>query len=115
MNKKIILLSLATFMLISCAKRPESISSSYISHEKYTKDNCTKLNTKMIDAKAILSKYTEMQNSKANGDAWGVFLLAVPVSQLTGDHEAEVAKWKGEVEAIETAQIVNKCKDEVND
>lgn len=51
-----------------------------------------------------------MQNSKATGDAWGVFLILVPVSQLTGDHEADVAKSKGIVEAIETAQIKNKCK-----
>jgi len=51
-----------------------------------------------------------MQNSKATGDAWGVFLLAIPFSQLSGDHAADVAKWKGEVEAIETAQVKKKCK-----
>jgi DNA-binding Xre family transcriptional regulator len=32
------------------------------------------------------------------------------VSKLTGDHEADVARLKGEVEAIETAQIKAKCK-----
>jgi hypothetical protein len=64
----------------------------------------------MSDAKEELAKFSEMQNSKATGDAWGVFLLGVPVSQLTGDHEADVAKSKGVVEAIETAQIKNKCR-----
>jgi len=39
-----------------------------------------------------------------------VFLLLVPFSKLTGDHEADVARLKGEVEAIETSQIKKKCK-----
>lgn len=110
MKKNILLIGLAVLMLLGCAKRPESISSAYISHEKYTHMECTELNTKMADAREVLSKFSEMQNSKATQDAWGVFLLAVPFSQLSGDHEAEVAKWKGEVEAIETAQVVKKCK-----
>lgn len=59
---------------------------------------------------AELAKVSNLQNSKATGDAWGVFLVGVPVSKLTGDHAADVAKWKGEVEAINTAQIKNKCK-----
>jgi hypothetical protein len=37
-------------------------------------------------------------------------LLGIPFSKLSGDHEADVAKWKGEVEAIDTAQIRKKCK-----
>ncbi len=67
----------------------------------------------MSDARAKLAKFSEMQNSKATEDAWGVFLLGVPFSKLSGDSEADVAKYKGIIEAIETAQIKNKCK--VND
>jgi hypothetical protein len=63
----------------------------------------------MSNARAELVKVSDMQNSKATGDAWGVFLLGVPFSKLSGDHEADVAKWKGEVGAIETAQIKHKC------
>ena len=93
-----------------CAKRPESIVASHISYERYSDNTCTELNTKMTDTRAELTKYSEMQNSKANGDAWGVFLVLIPVSQMTGDYEGDVAKYKGKVEAIETAQIKNKCK-----
>ena len=64
----------------------------------------------MSDARAELAKVSKKQNSEATGDAWGVFLVLVPVSKLTGDYEGEVAKWKGEVEAINTAQIKAKCK-----
>lgn len=109
MYKKIILASAMLVFVSGCASRPESISASYVSHEKYMDGDCVALNTQMSNARAELAKVSEMQNSKATGDAWGVFLLGVPFSQLSGDHAADVAKWKGEVGAIETAQIKHKC------
>ena len=93
-----------------CATRPESISASYVSHEKYADGDCAMLTTQISDARAELAKVSEEQNSKANVDAWGVFLLGIPFSKLSGDKEADVARWKGEVAAIETAQIKAKCK-----
>jgi hypothetical protein len=97
-------------LLSACATRPESISASYISHEKYTHLDCVGLSTKMADARAELQKYTDLQDTKANTDAVTVFFVLIPASQLAGDHEADVAKWKGEVEALETAQIKSQCK-----
>ena len=110
MFKKILLASAVIVLVSACASRPESISASYVSHEKYIAGDCVRLATQMGDARAELAKVSAMQDSKATGDAWGVFLILVPVSKLTGDHAGDVAKWKGEVEAIETAQIKNKCK-----
>ncbi len=110
-SKILKVVALTSLMLMSaCASRPESIPASYVSHEKYVAGDCTRLATQMTDARAELAKVSAMQDSKATGDAWGVFLIFVPVSKLTGDHAGDVAKWKGEVEAIETAQIKNKCK-----
>ena len=97
-------------IVAGCATRPESISASYVSHEKYSDGDCAMLATQISDARAELAKVSEEQNSKANGDAWGVFLLGIPFSKLSGDKEADVARWKGEVAAIETAQIKAKCK-----
>ena len=113
MRKLLILTSLLFLIISGCASRPENIKASYISHERYIDKDCSQLAIQMSDARAELAKYSEMQNSKATGDAWGVFLILVPVSQLTGDYEADVAKWKGVVEAIETTQIKNKCKQPV--
>lgn len=109
MYKKIVLASAMLVFVSGCASRPESISASYVSHEKYMDGDCVALNTQMSNARAELAKVSEMQNSKANGDAVGVFLLGIPFSKLSGDHEADVARWKGEVGAIETAQIKHKC------
>lgn len=97
-------------MLSGCANRPETIRASFVSHEKFGALDCTALNAKMTDTRADLDKYSKLQDSKATGDAWGVFLLGVPFSKLSGDHEGDVARLKGEVEAIDTAQIKASCK-----
>lgn len=109
-TKKYYLVLVALGLLSACASRPESISASYVSYEKYVGGDCVQLNSQMSNARAELVKVSDQQNSKANGDAWGVFLLGVPFSKLSGDHASDVAKWKGEVEAIETAQVKNKCE-----
>ena len=93
-----------------CATRPESISASYISHEKYMGKDCTNLTLDMSNARSELAKFSSMQDSKANLDAATVFFVLVPASKLSGDHAADVAKFKGEVEAIETALIKSNCK-----
>lgn len=101
----------AIFVTITgCATRPESIPASFVSHEKYVANDCLQLNTNMSDARSQLAKYSAMQDSKANMDAATVFFVLIPASKLTGDSAADVAKFKGEVEAIETAQIKNGCK-----
>lgn len=102
--------SLLIVLTSACATRPESISASYVSHEKYVAGDCARLATQMSDARAELVKVSAQQDSKANWDAAGVFFIFLPISKLSGDHAGDVAKWKGEVEAIETAQIKNKCK-----
>jgi hypothetical protein len=109
--KKALLIIAISMMFSACASRPSSISASYVSHEKYLYDDCDRLATQRTEAWANLSKVSEMQNSKANGDAAGVLFLGIPFSALTGDYAGEVARCKGEIEAIETAQKINKCNE----
>lgn len=106
----ITLLSTVIILATGCASRPETIRASYVSHEKYGYLDCAQLAVKMGDARSELEKFSKLQDSKANVDAVGVFLVLIPFSKLTGDHEGDVAKFKGEIEAIETAQIKAKCK-----
>jgi hypothetical protein len=105
-------LFLSSLLLIACATRPESIHASYVSYEKYMDLDCPAMATKMVETRAQLARYSELQNSKANGDAWGVFLLGIPFSKLSGDVEGDVARLKGEVEALDTAEIKKKCGSE---
>ncbi len=108
--KNTVSVALMTVALAACANRPESIRASFVSHEKFAHLDCAALATRMGDTRAELDKFSKMQDSKATGDAVGVFLLGVPFSKLSGDHEGDVARLKGEVEAIDTAQVKNKCK-----
>jgi hypothetical protein len=108
---KILLASTLTLVIISgCATRPEGIIAQSVAHEKYTSLTCEKLVTQLVDARYKLASFSNKQDTKANIDAGGVFLALIPVSAFTGDYEGDVAQWKGEVQAIETAQIINKCK-----
>lgn len=101
---------LIAFSVVGCATRPESISASFVSHEKYMGQSCPQLTDQMADARAKLADFSKQQDSKANLDAATVFLVLIPASKLSGDHAGDVAKYKGEVEAIETAQIKSNCK-----
>jgi hypothetical protein len=99
-----------TVAVVGCATRPESISASFISHEKYMGQTCAQLTDSMADARAKLAEFSKLQDSKANVDAATVFFVLIPASKLSGDHAGDVAKYKGEVEAVETAQIKTTCK-----
>lgn len=96
-------------LITGCASRPESIPASHVSHEKYIDNDCQVLYGKLSGAQSELARYSDLQNSAANSDAVGVFLLGIPFSKLSGDHAGNVAKWKGEIEAIETAKVKKKC------
>jgi hypothetical protein len=108
--KRALLLSLVALALVACANRPESIHPSFVSYEKFVPLDCAALASRISGARAELERVSKMQDEKATGDAVGVFLLGIPFSKLTGDYEGEVARLKGEVEAIETAQVKNGCE-----
>jgi hypothetical protein len=97
-------------LLLACANRPESIHASYVSAEKYSDLNCPQLMVRRSEIREDLEKYSKLQDSKANTDALGVFLIGVPVSKLSGDHEGEIARLKGEIEAVDTALVKAGCK-----
>jgi hypothetical protein len=87
-----------------CAKRPASITALIVSPDKYREIDCTRLEIQLSDAKIELDKVSAMQSSKSNGDATSVALFGIPFSFFTGDFEKDVAKWKGEIVAIERAK-----------
>jgi hypothetical protein len=110
MKIKIISALLIGAIVSGCATRPESISASYVSHEKYSGRDCGQLAFDMSNARAELQKFSSMQDTKANVDAATVFFVLIPASKLSGDHAGDVAKWKGEVEAVDMASIKAGCK-----
>lgn len=99
-----------TVFVVGCAQRPDSITPAAIPFEAYSSMECGRLNTLLSSERQILASLESQQNSAATGDALGVFLVGVPVSSLTGgDKAGEIAVSKGKVQAMEAAQIRNKC------
>ena len=97
-------------LLSGCANRPDTIHADYVPYERFTGLSCQELDSRLADTRARLEVASQQQNNAATADAVGVFLVLVPVSKLTGDHEAEVAQLKGDVAAIETAQVKSRCR-----
>lgn len=110
MKFKYIAAALAAAAATSCAKRPDAIVPADIPMAAYTGQTCPALQTELAKEKAALSAVSKQQHDAANGDAFGVFLIGVPMSStFGGDKEGQVAVAKGKVQAIENAMKSKGC------
>lgn len=76
----------------------------------YTGQSCAGLQTELAKEKAALQVVSKAQHDAANGDAFGVFLIGVPMSStFGGDKEGQVAVAKGKVQTIENAMKSKGC------
>jgi hypothetical protein len=68
-----------------------------VSYDKFIDSDCAALATKMSDTRAELEKSSKMQDSKVRQTAMrgGVFLLGIPFSKLSGNHQGDVARLGG--------------------
>ena len=110
-NMKIQICMLAVALaLTACAKRPDAIVPADIPMQAYTSYDCQALSIELAKEKAALASVSKKQHDAATGDAFGVFLIGVPMSStFGGDNEGNVAVAKGKVQAIESAMISKQC------
>ena len=92
-----------------CAIRPENIPAAYVSQEPYAQYSCAQLKPLMTEAKTLMDKFSTIQSGKANSDALTLIFVPIPPTKLSGDYAADVAKYKGEVQAIESVQKKKGC------
>ena len=102
--------TLALLMLTACAKSPESIAPSYISDVGYQSWSCAQLaGEQMRLSQALATASTQQRNARTH-DTVGVIFLGLPVSSMSGDNIApEIARLKGENEAIIRAMRIKGC------
>lgn len=94
----------------ACAKRPDAIVPVDIPMAAYTSGSCENLAQEMIKERQALAAVSKQQNDAATGDAFGVFLIGVPMSStFGGDKEGQVAVSKGKINAIESAMRSKGC------
>jgi hypothetical protein len=76
----------------------------------YSNYSCEQLAQEMIKEQTTLSAVSKQQHDAATGDAFGVFLIGVPMSStFGGDKEGQVSLAKGKVQAIQAAMMSKGC------
>ncbi|KFL31489.1 hypothetical protein JP75_08095 [Devosia riboflavina] len=108
--KTIAATGLVVASLAACAKAPESIAPSYVSEVQYQSYSCTQLGQEKGRLEQAYAVTAKAQNDARTGDAWGVFLIGMPTSSLSGGNvAAEVASLKGQMVAVDKTIIAKNC------
>lgn len=114
MNKVVISVALAG-TLAACASSPDNISASYVSPNQYATYSCAQLRDEAARVSNRAMQVSGAQSSKATTDVIatgvGVVLFWPALFLIKGDGttSAEVARLKGEMEAIEHISIQKRC------
>ena len=110
MKFPIVFAALSAAVLASCAKSPESISPAYVSEVGYQSWSCQQLAEESGRLTSAYAVAAQQQEKARSNDIAGVILIGIPVSSMSGDNIApEVARLKGEQEAVRKASIIKKC------
>jgi len=114
-NKFKILLAVAfSAVCFSCATAPENISPAYVSELSYMKYSCQQLAEEQERLVAALATAADAQRKARSSDIAGWIFLGMPVSTLSGGNRAsEIARLKGELQALHKAAILKKCNFEL--
>jgi hypothetical protein len=103
-------LAVSCLGLAACAKSPASIAPAYISEMPYMNYSCQQLGEEEARLSKAYANAAKQQEAARRGDTVGVIFLGLPTSSLSGDNIApEIARLKGEQEAIRKAQLNKGC------
>lgn len=108
MKKTFVLVAL---LLSACAQQPDQISAIEVSGDPYRGFSCSQLKAEHLKISQELDAASADQKRAANGDAWGVLLLGLPVSSLSGsDKEAAIAVAKGRLNSLDRKMLQKNCR-----
>jgi hypothetical protein len=104
------MLLLGAMYLGGCATLPEKISPADISDVSYRNWSCEQLSKEQPQLSAALNSTSAAQRRCRNTDIAGLLFIGLPVGTLTGCRKtAEIAKLKGELQALEHAAMAIHC------
>lgn len=115
MKNQVIALVAAAAMVSSCASKAKDIKASYVSSTLYQNLSCAQLREEAMSVSSRAAAASGEQDKQAGGDAAAVavgvvlFWPALFFAKGDGAQAAEVARLKGEMEAIEKASLRNNC------
>lgn len=100
----------AALSVAGCAKSPDSIAPAYVSEVGYQAWSCEQLGQEQQRLSSAYAVAAQQQERARGNDIAGVILIGLPVSSLSGDNIApEIARLKGEQEAVRKAMIAKSC------
>ena len=111
----------AYLFVAGCAASPDSISAAYVSPLTYKSYSCDQLAGEMGRVNRKVQEVAGVQSDTATKDAvaMGVGLVlfwpALFLLAIGSDKEEELARLKGEFEAVERAAIDKECSDVVRE
>lgn len=101
----------AALALSACAKDPESIAAVNIGQNEYRGYSCSQLKETQLKYDQALANLSAEQKNAQAGDAFGVFLLGLPLASMSGsDKETQIAVTKGHLQAIELELARKNCR-----
>ena len=109
-------LSLFGFSLAGCASNADKIGASYISPLQYQNYSCVQLGDEAQRVSGRVAQLTGVQDQKASSHAFATGVAIVlfwPAAFMIGGNDqntAELARLKGEFEAVERASIEKNCR-----
>ena len=97
-------------LVAACAPTPESIQPAYVSEVPYQSWSCQQLGEELGRLHNALSTASTQQNTARSNDIVGVIFIGLPVGSMSGQSIApQIARYKGEQEAVNKAMIRNSC------
>lgn len=107
--------SIVVISLAGCASSADNIGAAYVSPTLYANLNCAQLREEAMRVSSRAAQVAGVQNQKATNDAVattvGVVLFWPALFFIKGDSTtaAELSRLKGEMDAIEQANVRMKC------
>ena len=101
--------------LVGCSTSPDKITASYVSPIQYQNYSCNQIKSELYRINRKVSEVTGQQRSEATKDAIamgvGLVLFWPALFFLIGDDKKEeLARLKGEYDALESAAIQKECE-----
>ena len=105
-----LLVLMAEGVSAGCAPTPERIQPAYVSEVPSQSWTCLQLGEELGRLNSALSTASTQQNTARSNDIAGVIFLGLPVGSMSGQSIApQIARYKGEQEAVNKAMIKNSC------
>ncbi|WP_239021434.1 hypothetical protein [Novacetimonas cocois] len=109
MNKLVPLLG-GMALLAGCAASPKDVQPTYVPDSAYSSLSCQQLGEAELKEGDVLQTLTDKQHRAHKTDTWGVLMVGLPLSEMTGsDVKGLLAREKGKMEALHRVQEAKGC------